>query len=178
MLALVVRGIDRHGQLISAFLSQLASNQLLQHFRKKGLFQVNRLEADPTNITRSLGSCGKQRRHVPYKRGRRPLHFKGVPGEGLILPVHPFHKRLAIHTKPPTEHYGQAFMLFTESSSSICCGWERNRKPFPASKRNTWANHGSLDKMRSSFLRFPTPCRHPETGKDPSLLPSSRKPSG
>src|SRR5262245_33502593 len=53
--ALVLRGINRHSKLISAFLSQLLGYQLLEHCREKGLLQVIRLEVDPTHHYSVLG---------------------------------------------------------------------------------------------------------------------------
>src|SRR5438552_1792010 len=52
---LVVCGIDHHGKLISASLGQLVGDQLLEHFRKEGLFQVIGIEADPAQHRPVLG---------------------------------------------------------------------------------------------------------------------------
>src|SRR5262249_48327623 len=112
--ALVVGGIDHHGKLISAFLSQLAGDQLLKHFREKGLLQVIGVEADPTEHHSIFGELRKTEEgvyHVGVAAG--PRYFTAM-AIGLVLLVHLVHQHLAIHAEPPTEHFGQPLMLLTE----------------------------------------------------------------
>src|SRR6266850_525789 len=111
---LQLRRIDHHGNPVSALVTHLPVDRLLQHSRKESLFQVARIEDSPAHhnpVVLKLREDEEGSRHERIAIGA----FCWISGEsdGPGLLVERLHVRLAFHTEP-LERFGYAVMLCVE----------------------------------------------------------------
>src|SRR5260370_26577669 len=110
-----VGGIDHHGEPVSALVSRLLTDHLIENFLKQNSFQVTTLEGNAAQYKPVTGGL-RQDKHGPRQVGVSIFALHRAAGKtnspGPL--INPFHLHFAFLSEPHTVTLGHVIVLLAE----------------------------------------------------------------
>src|SRR5260370_23824602 len=110
-----VAGIDHHGEPVSALVSRLLTDHLIENFLKQNSFQVTTLEGNAAQYKPVTGGL-RQDKHGPRQVGVSifALHRAAGKANAPGSLMNPFHLHLGFLSEPQTITLGHMIVLLAE----------------------------------------------------------------